>query len=152
MRNNNRICFILFSFSLAFFYANPTFAQTTTYTYDTLGRLTFVQDVNGNRDYDYDNAGNRTEVAIATTSDDVPVTPVLPAPVLSAGACSQIAPGAYRGQWNAVAGAGAYKYRTQAGNEYIVTSLNSIQNSPCQWVRACTTTADATCTGTKANF
>lgn len=45
-------------------------AKTTTYTYDALGRLTFVTDpVNGNRDYDYDKAGNRLNVAVATVDD-----------------------------------------------------------------------------------
>jgi YD repeat-containing protein len=45
-------------------------ATTTTYTYDALGRLTFVTDpVNGNRDYDYDKAGNRLLVAVAGAND-----------------------------------------------------------------------------------
>lgn len=35
--------------------------DSVTYIYDALGRLTFVYDnINGNRDYDYDAAGNRT--------------------------------------------------------------------------------------------
>lgn len=44
--------------------------KTTRYSYDALGRLTFVEDSqNGNRDYDYDAAGNRTKVATGITSD-----------------------------------------------------------------------------------
>ena len=45
-------------------------ANTITYTYDALGRLTFVSDpANGNRDYDYDKAGNRLLVSVGTASD-----------------------------------------------------------------------------------
>lgn len=41
------------------------------YQYDTLGRVTFVKDsVNGNRDYDYDRAGNRKQVLVGFDSDD----------------------------------------------------------------------------------
>jgi YD repeat-containing protein len=44
--------------------------KTTTYEYDALGRLTYVIDpVNGNRDYDYDAAGNRRVVATSTPDD-----------------------------------------------------------------------------------
>ena len=45
-------------------------SNTITYTYDALGRLTFVNDPsNGNRDYDYDKAGNRLNVATGTGTD-----------------------------------------------------------------------------------
>ena len=45
-------------------------SKTIRYTYDALGRLTFVEDSqNGNRDYDYDAAGNRTQVATGVSSD-----------------------------------------------------------------------------------
>lgn len=45
-------------------------SKTTRYTYDALGRLTFVEDPqNGNRDYDYDAAGNRTNVVTGVNSD-----------------------------------------------------------------------------------
>ncbi len=45
-------------------------AKTTNYKYDALGRLTYVEDsVNGNRDYDYDAAGNRLLVAAGSDSD-----------------------------------------------------------------------------------
>jgi YD repeat-containing protein len=45
-------------------------SKTTNYKYDALGRLTYVEDpVNGNRDYDYDAAGNRRVVATGTATD-----------------------------------------------------------------------------------
>jgi len=45
-------------------------SKTTRYTYDALGRLTFVEDSqNGNRDYDYDAAGNRINVATGVSTD-----------------------------------------------------------------------------------
>jgi YD repeat-containing protein len=45
-------------------------SNTITYAYDALGRLTFVSDpANGNRDYDYDKAGNRLLMSVATASD-----------------------------------------------------------------------------------
>jgi hypothetical protein len=44
--------------------------DTLKYTYDALGRLTFVEDpVNGNRDYDYDAAGNRVLVSVNGAND-----------------------------------------------------------------------------------
>lgn len=46
-------------------------ASVLEYHYDALGRLTFVEDaVNGNRDYDYDAAGNRTLTAEGTANDE----------------------------------------------------------------------------------
>lgn len=46
-------------------------AAVQTFTYDALGRLTFVNDSRAgmNRDYDYDAAGNRTNVSVGTSSD-----------------------------------------------------------------------------------
>lgn len=45
-------------------------SKTTRYIYDTLGRLTFVEDPqNGNRDYDYDAAGNRINMNIGANAD-----------------------------------------------------------------------------------
>lgn len=44
--------------------------QVVEYNYDSQGRLTFVKDsVNGNRDYDYDSAGNRLIVKIGSDID-----------------------------------------------------------------------------------
>ena len=57
------------------------YTQTIEYHYDALGRLTFVEDsTNGNRDYDYDAAGNRTEVSVGASSDDEPPPTPPPAP------------------------------------------------------------------------
>jgi YD repeat-containing protein len=67
--NNFIYCLLLISLT---FFSESLLAQskTTKYTYDALGRLTFVTDpVNGNRDYDYDKAGNRLLVATNTASD-----------------------------------------------------------------------------------
>src|SRR5690606_5020553 len=45
--------------------------KTLTYTYDALGRLTFVSDtVNGDQDFDYDDAGNRRLVSTNVASDE----------------------------------------------------------------------------------
>ncbi len=58
--------------------------KTTKLFYDALGRLTFVEDSqNGNRDFDYDAAGNRTSVTIGTANDAAnelgpPAPPVKP--------------------------------------------------------------------------
>jgi YD repeat-containing protein len=55
-------------------------SKTTTYRYDALGRLTYVEDpVNGNRDYDYDPAGNRRVVA-SSTPTDASIEPGAPGP------------------------------------------------------------------------
>ena len=130
--------------------SNSNNIATTTYTYDALGRLTFVSDVNGNRDYDYDKAGNRVEVTLGTSSDEIS-WPVLPAPVIQS--CSTVAAGAYRGRWNSVPGAVAYMYRTQAGPETLVVGLeSSVYTSSCKWVRACSSTNPLSCNGIKANF
>lgn len=47
-------------------------AETLKYHYDELGRLTLVEDnKNGNRDYVYDAAGNRTSMVVVPVSDPV---------------------------------------------------------------------------------
>ncbi len=49
--------------------AQAAHAVTIEYTYDALGRLTYVTDpANGDVNYDYDKAGNRTLVEIPTGS------------------------------------------------------------------------------------
>jgi YD repeat-containing protein len=76
------------------------------YEYDALGRLTFTKDsVNGNRDYDYDAAGNRLLVRTGVASDDA-AEPVDPASLLTitgttiGTCCSQ---GVYKAQPRALA-------------------------------------------------
>jgi hypothetical protein len=57
-------------FVLNIIFASSSFSapHTVSYTYDELGRLTFVNDT-VNRDYDYDNAGNRVSVEVGTSVD-----------------------------------------------------------------------------------
>lgn len=81
-------------------YCDATFAQQAiTYTYDALGRLTFVKDpYAGNRDYDYDKAGNRLMVAVGVANDDVsePGAPTAPTGLQS----NHFADCAHRAAWN----------------------------------------------------
>lgn len=131
--------------------------KTTTYTYDALGRLTFVADsVNGNRDYDYDKAGNRLLVSTNTTNDATaePNT-TLPAP--TGLYKSLIANCAWRATWNAVSGAAKYLVKdTTGGSSYVTTTFadigcpsnNSSANMP-KSVQACD--ASNVC-GITANF
>ncbi|MBK8187841.1 MAG: hypothetical protein IPK77_11710 [Cellvibrio sp.] len=98
-------------------------SKTTKYTYDALGRLTFVNDsVNGNRDYDYDKAGNRLLVTTGLASDEAaePVT-TLPAPTnLSR---SLIASCAWEARWSAVSGADKYLViDTSNAKQYVTTT------------------------------
>lgn len=99
MKINSLYCFaILLLSSLPL----SLFAQTNTitYTYDELGRLTFVNDsVNGNRDYDYDKAGNRLNVATGVANDQVsePGAPTAPTGLSS----NHYANCVHRASWNA---------------------------------------------------
>jgi hypothetical protein len=132
--------------------------KTTTYTYDALGRLTFVIDpVNGNRDYDYDKAGNRLLVSTNTASDAAaePGPTALPAPTNLYR--SLIASCAWKAIWNSVNGAAKYLVKDTNGASQWVTVTeayvacpvgNSSGNMP-KSVQACD--ANNIC-GTKANF
>lgn len=96
-------------------------SQTTVYTYDLLGRVTYVIDSkNGNRDYDYDPAGNRLNVAAGTAGDasSEPVPPPVPNPPtgLSYQQSSQCS---WRASWNAVTGASSYMVHDWAGYHYV---------------------------------
>lgn len=116
----------------AWLYAAP---QTLDYTYDELGRLTFVKDnVNGNRDYDYDAAGNRCAVSAGVSSDSAAdcdsagaSVPAKPSGLRLTGPFSQI--GGYTASWNAVSGATHYEVRFQSGGKQTVTAL-SISSTP----------------------
>lgn len=71
MRTHKLKCTILIGISwLALGIIHQATAQTLKYHYDSLGRLTFVEDpTNGNRDYDYDAAGNRLLVSTSGATD-----------------------------------------------------------------------------------
>lgn len=115
--------------------------QTLKYTYDALGRVTFVEDtVNGNRDYDYDAAGNRTQVVLNQAVDEVYVPTVPPKPTNLN--CSSIAPGVNRGAWTGSTEATYYLYTAYvSGNSVIFrtdrSSYTPIDNSSCRSVQAC---------------
>lgn len=147
--------FVLF---LHFAFSSDVYAQTTNYTYDALGRLTFVTDpANGNRDYDYDKAGNRLLVSTNTASDAAaePGPNILPAPTNLYK--SLIASCAWKATWSPVAGAAKYVVKDSNGVNQSVTVTeayvtcpvgNSSGNMP-KSVRACD--ASNVC-GTTANF
>lgn len=131
--------------------------KTVRYTYDALGRLTFVDDSqNGNRDYDYDAAGNRLLVSTAVANDTAAEPNVLlPAPTNLYK--SQIYSCAWKATWNLVTGAAKYLVKDTSGASQWVTTTeavvacpvgNSSGNMP-QSVQACT--ANNVC-GPQANF
>lgn len=113
----------------------PLHAQTKTtiYTYDALGRLTFVEDSqNGNRDYDYDKAGNRLQVATGT-ANDAAVEPggnstLLPAPANPLR--SHIANCAWKATWSPVTGASVYLVIDTTGGTQSVTGTVAYVNCP----------------------
>jgi hypothetical protein len=127
------ISFPAFSTLLLFFIFSPSsYAQkTTAYTYDALGRLTFVTDpVNGNRDYDYDKVGNRLLVN-ANTANDAATEPgpvSLPAPTNLYK--SLIASCAWKATWNPVSGAAKYKVKDTNGVNQWVTATEAIVECP----------------------
>jgi YD repeat-containing protein len=112
--------------------------QTLHYTYDELGRLTFVEDsLNGNRDYDYDAAGNRTTVAIGNSSDDInaPQPPDAPTGLVLNGPFSQS--GGYSFSWSAVSGADHYEIQLTDGTRLTTTATSGDTAGPAaEWVRA----------------
>jgi YD repeat-containing protein len=104
---------LLLAFSLS------PLAQIIKYKYDSLGRVTFVEDaVNGNRDYDYDKNGNRTSVVIGTTSDTqvegsesdiaLPMRPEIPTEAKYVGPLSSYG-GGYSFSWKASSKSTFYK-------------------------------------------
>lgn len=124
--------------------------KTTTYKYDALGRLTFVEDSqNGNRDYDYDAAGNRRNVAVGTANDGAsepaplppPPTPSTPTNLTS----SYVADCSWHATWAAVPGATSYMFQdtqnpaqslTETSKSVFCTSPFPNSNKPV-WVQAC---------------
>jgi YD repeat-containing protein len=125
-------------------------AKTTIYQYDALGRLTFVEDSqNGNRDYDYDAAGNRRNVAAGTADDAAsePTTPPPPPPPAAPAGLAKnyVANCSWSATWSAVSGATSYKFSDTAGAISTVTATNKTVFCPADqpeankpaWVRAC---------------
>jgi hypothetical protein len=106
-------CQILF-LSLLGLLSLPLQAQTLKYTYDALGRVTFVEDAtNGNRDYDYDKAGNRLLVSSGTASDAAaePAPPMTPAQACaSSGKIGVIASSWTNGTSSEAAGRAAFTF------------------------------------------
>jgi YD repeat-containing protein len=125
-------------------------AKTTRYKYDALGRLTFVEDSqNGNRDYDYDAAGNRRNVA-AGTADDSASEPTTPPPPPAPAAPTNltkthVADCSWSASWGSVSGATSYKFSDTSGAISTVTSTSTTVFCPTGdpdgnkpgWVRAC---------------
>lgn len=123
--------------------------RTTNYTYDELGRLTFVTDtVNGNRDYDYDAAGNRRNVAVATANDAASEPGALLTPPKPTGLTKNnpsMNPCSWTSSWTASAGAVNYRFSDTLGPPVYVTATNKTvtcpTNSPATnkpvWVQAC---------------
>lgn len=99
-------------------------AKTTNYTYDELGRLTFVEDSqNGNRDYDYDKLGNRLNVAVGTASDAASVPPPLAVPANRTK--SQNANCSWMVTWTHLPGAISYTIENTQNQNYTVSLSNS---------------------------
>jgi len=121
-------------------------SQTIKYTYDTLGRVTFVEDPsNSSRDYDYDPAGNRTLVAIGNNSDDdadgglggVEVLALVAPTGLTIGGPYSMY-GGYDCSWGAVPGAISYQVGLDDGSVLNIsgkTRADSPGPRP-KWVRA----------------
>ncbi len=105
-------------------------ANTTKYTYDALGRLTFVEDAqNGNRDYDYDKAGNRLNVAVGTADDAASNAASQVPPVPTGRSKSLVANCSWRATWTLSANTGSYTLKNgsnQIFTVYPVTALNGV--------------------------
>ena len=106
-------------------------AKTSRYTYDSLGRLTYVEDSqNGNRDYDYDRAGNRLNVAVGT-ANDAASNPASQVPVIPAGRSKNlIASCAWRATWTHSPGAGSYSLKNTLNQIYTIYPVDSFGPGP----------------------
>lgn len=147
--------FLIFSivFQTLFLAISSAYATEITYKYDALGRLTFVEDsVNGNRDYNYDPAGNRTGLAYGTDVEDGDADP-LAEPLLAPTGLSTYGPisqaGGYPSRWTAVTNAEYYIFRTVDNNEYTLTGTSITKETEADWVRACNNVSGC---GPKAYF
>ena len=131
-------------------------SQTLKYTYDSLGRVTFVDDsANGSRDFDFDAAGNRTQVVIGNSSDDDsdggtgsgPVALIAPTGLSIGGPYSMY--GGYDCAWAAVPGATQYKVGLADGSVITTTQTNADSSGPRpNWVMAINDSGQ----GPKASF
>ncbi|MEY4590277.1 MAG: hypothetical protein RL497_2353 [Pseudomonadota bacterium] len=106
------------------------------YQYDALGRLSYVEDIeNGNRDYDYDKAGNRVLVATSTASDatKTPEVPPLPVPtgLTVSGPRTPISDGGggWDFSWSPVPGAVAYAYQLNGEPTSTITTETSASSA-----------------------
>jgi YD repeat-containing protein len=137
----------LISILLMFFFSITSMAQNSTgpkalrYQYDALGRLTFTEDtVNGNRDFDYDAAGNRLFVTTGTPSDGAagPSVPAAPKGLISKGPFSPT--GGYHMTWNSVPTAIRYEVKIRGGTPFTTTNTYADSPGPApEWVRAINT-------------
>lgn len=90
------------------------------YKYDALGRLTFIEDsANGNRDYDYDDVGNRKLVSVNQSVDEPAPLPTPSAPSIPSDGCAQQYPNVYRAKWYSVSGASYYILRSTASQHRV---------------------------------
>ncbi len=115
-------------------------ANTIKYTYDVLGRLTYVNDtLNGNRDYDYDKAGNRRLVSVGTATDSSaepsgtpPAQPTASVPPQPGSTTIPAAPTglvanqnsqcSWKASWVGTVGTLTYNFRDLSGNHSIVVN------------------------------
>lgn len=149
------ICSLFLLFLLPFSFQTQA-QKVTKYTYDALGRVTFVEDSNGNRDYDYDAAGNRLNVATATANDQASEPGMnLPAPPTNlssvySGNCY------FRVSWTASTTSGVYyiltdsKSRTQQITGTSITFNCTYNSSPPDVkpvsLKACTSATNCSAT------
>jgi YD repeat-containing protein len=140
--NKARFTLLQHSILFASILALSAEAQTLKYTYDALGRVTFVEDAtNGNRDYDYDKAGNRLLVSINTANDDAakPVEPSVPAAPTGLSVQGPLSPSGdgYNFSWNPVVGATSYEGKLKDGTSFTKTGTSGSSAGPRpDWVRA----------------
>lgn len=147
MFSTGKRLFTGFAFTLLYAALSGAQSKTTIYTYDALGRLTYVQDSqNGNRDYDYDNAGNRLKVSTGTASDaasepasanpayvpgDDPLVRSIPAKPTSLFR-NYVADCAWRASWTLSDGATYYYLRAVGGRSSYIYPVNSSGSTTVQ--------------------